>query len=59
MRKRSKPRCTQFELFEPPRQRPNLSQEIRQKLIRLVARMMRQYARKGYPDGRSREAGDE
>lgn len=59
---RSLPRITQFALFHPPRQCPSwdgLPPPIRQQLIQLLARLMREHLAKATARGHLKEAGHE
>jgi hypothetical protein len=40
---RDRPKGTQIELFKPPRQVPQVPAEVRQKMIRLLARLLQQH----------------
>jgi hypothetical protein len=57
MRKRSK--SSQFELFRLVRRSPEVPQEVRQKTIRLLARMLREHAARGGDGHRLLEANHE
>jgi hypothetical protein len=47
-----------MELFHPPRRIPEPPQEIRQKLERLLVRMLREHAQQTYPSSGSDEEVD-
>jgi len=57
MRKRSK--SSQFELFRVTCQSPEVPREVRQKVIRLLAQMLRQHTVRGGDHQRVREANHE
>lgn len=59
MRKRAKSRETQLRLFQPPRQSLEVPREVRQKILRLLARMLREYVARGLAGGRVPEASHE
>jgi len=49
MRKQSRPRVRQMELFHPPPKVPEPAQEISQKLQRLLVRMLREHIARPSP----------
>jgi hypothetical protein len=59
MQKRAKPSRTQFELFRATRRSPEVPREVRQKMIRLLAQMLRQHAARGGDRRCVREANHE
>ena len=59
---RSLSKTTQFSLFHPPRRPPSwdsLPAPIRQQLIQLLARLMREHRARAIADRQSEEAGHE
>jgi hypothetical protein len=59
---RSLPRTTQFALFHPPRRYPSwdsLPAPVRQQLIQLLARLMREHRTREIAKGQREEAGHE
>ena len=59
MRKRAKSRGIQFRLFQPPQRSPEVPGEVRQRIVRLLAQMLRQHVARGWAGGHVREAGND
>jgi hypothetical protein len=59
MRKPLTPRVTQLELFQPPRQSPELPREVKQRMVKLLARLLREYTGKSFAVRSGKEAGNE
>lgn len=59
MPKPSRSRVTQMELFRSPPKAPELPREVCQKTVQLLARMLREHARKAFASGGGRETGNE
>ena len=59
MRKRAKSRGIQFRLFEPPQRSPEVPREIRQRIERLLAQMLRKHVARGWAGGRVQEASND
>ena len=51
MRKRAKSRRIQFRLFQPPQRSPEVPGEVRQRIVRLLAQMLRQQVARGWAGG--------
>jgi hypothetical protein len=58
MKKQSKPRVAQMKLFQAPQEVPELPREVRQKMMRLLARMLRGHATRVLASS-GKEAGNE
>jgi hypothetical protein len=48
MRKRAKSRGIQFRLFQPPQRSSEVPGEVRQRIVRLLAQMLRQHVARGW-----------
>jgi len=59
MRKRAKSRGIQFRLFQPLQRSPEVPGEIRQRIVRLLAQMLRQHVARGWAGGPVREASND
>ena len=59
MRKRAKSRGIQFRLFQPPQRSPEVPGEVRQRIVRLLAQMLRQHVARGWADGHVPEASND
>ena len=59
MRKRAKSRGIQFRLFQPPQRSPEVPGEVRQRIVRLLAQMLRQHVARGWAGGHVPEAGND
>lgn len=59
MRKRAKSRGIQFPLFQPLRPSPEVPEEVRHKIVRLLAQMLRQHVARGWARGHVQEASNE
>jgi hypothetical protein len=59
MRKRAKLRGVQFRLFQPPQLSPEMPGEVRQRIVRLLAQMLRQRVDRGWVGGQVREASND
>ena len=59
MRKRAKSRGIQFPLFQPPQRSPEVPGEVRQRIMRLLAQMLRQHVARSWSGGRVPETGND
>lgn len=59
MRKRAKSRSIQFRLFQPPQRSPEVPGEVHQRIVRLLAQMLRQHGARGWTRGHVQEASNE
>jgi hypothetical protein len=59
MKKRAKSRSIQFRLFQPPQQSLEVPGEVRQRIVRLLAQMLRQHVVRGWAGGPVREASND
>ncbi len=59
MPKPSRSRVAQMELFQSPPKAPKLPRELCQETVQLLARMLREHARKAFTSGGGRETGNE
>ena len=59
MRKRAKSRGIQFRLFQPPQRSPEVPREVRQRIVRLLAQMLRQHVARSWADRHVPEASND
>ena len=58
MRKRAKSRGIQFRFFQPPQGSPEVPGEVRQRIVRLLAQILRQHVAR-WADGHVPEASND
>ena len=59
MRKSAKSREIQFPLFQPPHRSPEVPEEVRQKIVHLLAQMLRKHVIRGWAGGHFQEASND
>ena len=59
MRKRAKSRGIQLRLFQPSQRSPEVPEEVRQRIVRLLAQMLRQHVARDWAGGAVPEASNE
>jgi hypothetical protein len=59
MHKRLKSKGIQFRLFQPPERSLEIPGEVRQKLVRLLAQMLRRHVARGWVGGQVQEASND